>query len=154
MTKPAIHDEATCPLCGLSFSRADALCHHGCPLAEMCHLVKCPGCGYEFPERPRGTQAGGSRLQRLFQLGRRKERTLAPTAATVCDLDCGARAGVLLLAGERSRDALAVFGLIPGADFQLLQKQPAFVLRVGETELALDHEVASRILVEPIAASL
>jgi DtxR family Mn-dependent transcriptional regulator/ferrous iron transport protein A len=54
----------------------------------------------------------------------------------------------LHLAGERSRDTLAVFGLVPGADFELLQKSPAFVLRVGETELALDSEVASRILVE------
>lgn len=151
MSKPQFHDsEATCPLCGLSFSRADALCHHGCPLAEMCHLVKCPGCGYEFPERPRGTQSGG-RFQRLFRLGRRKERALEPTAATVCDLECGAHARVLLLGGERSRDALAVFGLVPGADFELLQKAPAFVLRVGETELALDRDVASRILVEPAA---
>jgi len=65
----------------------------------------------------------------------------------VRDLDCGAHARVLQLAGVRARDTLAVFGLVPGADFELLQKSPAYVLRVGETELALDGEVAGRILV-------
>jgi DtxR family Mn-dependent transcriptional regulator/ferrous iron transport protein A len=142
--------EATCPLCGLAFSRDDALCRHGCPLSEMCHLVRCPGCGYEFPLRPRGGQGG--RFQRLFRLGRRHARRLEPESPTVLDLERGARARVLHLHGERARDALAVFGLVPGADFELLQKSPAFVLRVGETELALDREVASRILVEPAAA--
>ncbi len=149
--------EATCPLCGLAFSRGDALCHHGCPLAEMCHLVACPGCGYEFPQRPRAPQLSGEDearqgarprfLERLFHIGRHQEPTLSPQAPTVCDLDCGTRARVLHLTGERSRDALAVFGLVPGADFELLQKVPAYVLRVGETELALDADVARRILV-------
>jgi DtxR family Mn-dependent transcriptional regulator/ferrous iron transport protein A len=148
--------EVTCPLCGLAFSRGDALCHHGCPIAELCHLVACPGCGYEFPQRPRAPQLSSppaeraprrGLLDRLVQLGRRRREPLSPQSPTVRDLDCGARARVLHLAGDRARDTLAVFGLVPGADFELLQKTPAYVLRVGETELALDGEVAGRILV-------
>jgi Fe2+ transport system protein FeoA len=145
---PDLHatpDETTCPLCGLVFGRADALCQHGCPLSDMCHMTRCPSCGYEFPDRPRGNRGVWSRL---VSLGRRRARALTPDAPTVCDLAAGDHARVLHLAGERSRDTLAVFGLVPGADFELLQKSPAFVLRVGETELALDGEVASRILVE------
>ena len=151
-----MNQEATCPLCGLAFSRQDALCHHGCPLATTCHLVACPGCGYEFPARPRQAQLDAdadvprrrpSLLDRLFHLGRPR-RELDPQAPSVRDLARGARARVLHLAGERSRDTLAVFGLVPGAELELLQKTPAFVVRVGETELALESDVAARILVE------
>lgn len=147
--------ESTCPLCGLVFVKSDALCHHGCPLAATCDLTQCPGCGYEFPDRPMGygTQPGGrGKLERLFDIVRRRRpQRLGPTTPSVCDLETGARAKVLQLAGDRARDALAVFGLVPGADFELVQRSPAFVLRVGETELALDAEVAGRILVEPAA---
>ena len=156
MTPPltTARSEATCPLCGLAFDRKDALCHHGCPIAELCDLVACPGCGYEFPDRPRKAQpalegeARGARplLDRLFQIGRPR-RALDPQAPSVRDLACGARARVLHLAGERSRDALAVFGVVPGAELELLQKSPAFVVRIGETELALEADVAARILV-------
>ena len=140
--------ESTCPLCGLVFARADALCHHGCPMADLCHLTRCPGCGYEYPDRPQGAHGLFARLVRLR--GRRRP-ALDPAGATVCDLAAGERARVLHLAGERSRDALAVFGLVPGAELELVQSSPAFVLRVGETELALDGDVARRILVEAIA---
>jgi Fe2+ transport system protein FeoA len=156
MTPPPIapRSEATCPLCGLAFDRADALCHHGCPIAERCNLVACPGCGYEFPDRQRKPQAAGEGeprstrplLDRLFQIAR-PQRALDPQTPSVRDLARGARARVLHLAGERSRDALAVFGVVPGAELELLQRSPAFVVRVGETELALEAEVAARILV-------
>ena len=141
--------ESTCPLCGLVFVKSDALCHHGCPLAATCDLTQCPGCGYEFPDRPQGSRG---RLERLFGIVRRRRpERLGPQTPSVRDLECGAHARVLQLAGDRARDALAVFGLVPGADFELVQRSPAFVLRVGETELALDAEVAGRILVEPAA---
>ena len=139
--------ESTCPLCGLVFARGDALCHHGCPMADLCHLTRCPGCGYEFPDRPQGNRG---LLSRLVRLGRGRKTVPAPDSPSVRDLAAGARARVLHLAGERSRDALAVFGLVPGAELELLQTAPAYVLRVGETELALDGEVAGRILVEAV----
>lgn len=142
-----IPQEATCPLCGLVFARGDALCHHGCPMADLCHLTRCPGCGYEFPEPPRG---GRGLFARLVRLGRGRAAPLTPESPSVRDLAAGARARVLHLAGDRSRDALAVFGLVPGAELELMQSAPAYVLRVGETELALDGDVAGRILVEAI----
>ena len=142
--------ESTCPMCALVFTRDDALCHHGCPLASSCDLTRCPGCGYEFPDRPQGGRRG---VERLFGFVRRRTASprLAPTTPSVRDLPAGARARVLQLAGDRARDALAVFGLVPGAELELLQRSPAYVLRIGETELALDGDVAGRILVEPAA---
>lgn len=46
-------------------------------------------------------------------------------------------------------DRLAAYGVTPGAVLTLQQKFPTFVVRVGETDLALDTEIASDILVRP-----
>jgi DtxR family Mn-dependent transcriptional regulator len=42
-------------------------------------------------------------------------------------------------------DRLHSFGVLPGALARLHQKQPAFVLRVGATEVAIEQEVAGEI---------
>lgn len=131
----------TCPLCGFGFEPEDALCAHGCPLRSHCGLVRCPACDYEFTEQPKR----GSWLDRL--LGRAPE---PPTEAecealSVDQLQAGQTASVLSLSGSRNK--LAVFGLVPGTEITLLQRRPACVVQVGETELALDREIARRILV-------
>ena len=46
------------------------------------------------------------------------------------------------------RNSLAVYGLVPGSRVVLQQKRPAYVVRVGETELALEAEIARDILVK------
>ena len=45
------------------------------------------------------------------------------------------------------RERLGAYGIIPGSRLVLHQKRPAFVIRVGETDLALDEELAREILV-------
>ena len=47
---------------------------------------------------------------------------------------------------------LSSLGVIPGVRVTLLQRRPAVVLRVAETSIALDPEVADEILVEPSPA--
>jgi Fe2+ transport system protein FeoA len=136
----------TCPLCGFEFERADTLCHHGCPLGAACHLARCPVCEYEFPEKP----VSVSWLKRL--LGRSPEPSPSCPGEgllTVKDLRPGELAEVLSLSGESPsrRNNLAVFGLIPGSEVRLIQRYPSFVLRIGETVLALDGEVAGDIVV-------
>jgi Fe2+ transport system protein FeoA len=44
---------------------------------------------------------------------------------------------------------LAVFGLVPGAEVTVIQQRPACVVKVDETELSLDPEIARDILVHP-----
>ena len=44
---------------------------------------------------------------------------------------------------------LSSLGVLPGAIVTLVQRRPAVVVRVGETQIALDPEVAADILVEP-----
>jgi len=38
-------------------------------------------------------------------------------------------------------------GVVPGAEILLHQKIPSYVIRVGETQIALDKEVAGQIYV-------
>lgn len=40
---------------------------------------------------------------------------------------------------------LAIFGILPGVEVELLQVKPAYVLRIENTELALDNEIAKSI---------
>ncbi len=42
---------------------------------------------------------------------------------------------------------LAAFGVLPGTPVVLVQRYPAFVLRLGYTELAVDEEIAGHIRV-------
>jgi Fe2+ transport system protein FeoA len=150
----------TCPLCGFEFERSDSLCGHGCPLGAACNLARCPVCEYEFPGKPAGA-SGASWLRRL--LGRTASPAPSPCPGdglmTVKDLRPGEAAEILGLSGESPsrRNNLAVFGLVPGSEVRLLQRYPSFVLRIGETVLALDGEVAGDIVVrrpESLAAAV
>jgi Fe2+ transport system protein FeoA len=138
----------TCPLCAFAFEMADMTCAHGCPLGAMCRLLRCPSCGYEFPQTP----ATVSWLERL--LGRKSDAgcELPEGVRTLAELTRGETARVVCVGGEAAArpSALAAFGLVPGAEIQLVQRRPACVVRVDETELALDSHVADEILVAPL----
>lgn len=132
-----------CPFCGFEFEPADTLCEHGCPMHTTCGLLRCPGCDYEFPQKP----AAVSWLGRLLQ-GAPKEPACG-LYCTLAELDTGSAVEVVSVpAGDRRRNTLAVFGLVPETTIILLQKRPACVVRVGETELALDPEIAEGIVVK------
>ena len=133
-----------CPMCGFEFDRSDTKCQHGCPLGAFCNLVSCPNCNYEFPDRPQRTSW-------LWRLLRRKDPDpLYPEGVqTASNLRPGDKAEVVCLgSGGSSRySALTVYGLVPGAVITLVQRQPSCVIRIDETELALDTEIADDILV-------
>jgi len=49
------------------------------------------------------------------------------------------------------RSALAVYGLVPGSRLWLTQKRPTFIIRVGETELAFESNIAREMFVKRVA---
>ena len=52
---------------------------------------------------------------------------------------------------EPSRLAqLVSYGLFPGMRFTILKKKPSLILQMGETELALDRDLARQITVRPL----
>lgn len=133
-----------CPLCGFEFESADTLCSHGCPLHINCSHIRCPSCEYEFPDQP----AVVSWLRRLFARARPAKTSRCDSFRTVTDLAPGETARILTLSSEGNRlDNLVVFGLVPGSEITLLQRRPAFVIRIGETELALEAAIADSIVV-------
>ena len=137
----------TCPMCGFEFDRDDTLCGHGCPLGSLCNLVRCSNCGYEFPDAPRRR----SWLAKLFSRSKRQPR-LPPDVRSVSELAPGETASVVCL-GERKGTrygTLSVFGLVAGAEVTLIQRRPACVVKIGQTELALDPEIAEDLLVRPV----
>ncbi len=131
-------------MCGFEFDRDDTLCGHGCPLGSLCNLVCCSNCGYEFPDAPRRR----SWLARIFTRPERPPR-LPLDVRAVSALAPGETATVVCL-GERNGSrygTLSVFGVVAGAQVTLVQRRPACVVRIGETELALDPEIAEELLV-------
>lgn len=134
----------TCPFCGFAFQKEDTLCAHGCPLGTMCTLVRCPNCRYEYPERPRLL----TWLDRL--LHKPKQPARPEHLMTARDLRGGDRATVVSVAEGhgRRRHTLAVFGIVPGAEVLVVQQRPTPVLRVGETDLAIEPDIARHILVQ------
>ena len=124
------------------------LCAHGCPLGALCHLVRCPACEYEFPETPPTV----SFVKRLLRRRLPTVAGLPPGVRTASELRPGQRAKVLCLGStvtDRHR-TLTVYGLAPEAELTVVQQYPACVIRIGETELALDPEIARDILVQPL----
>jgi len=138
-----------CPLCSFEFLRSAEDCHHGCPLSKYCNLITCPSCRYEFPP-----SAGMlSWWQRLFKSKETKCLTKQPeNVLNLTELNAGETGQVVEVSPEKPsrRNTLAVYGLIPGSQFTLLQKKPTYVLRIGETELALEVEIAHDILVKRV----
>jgi Fe2+ transport system protein FeoA len=134
-----------CPLCGFEFEKTDTICQHGCPMMVDCKLTRCPSCDYEFPEKP----AALSWLERVLKKKEEPSDRVCDQFVTLQDLDRGERVEVVSLSGDASRNnTLTVFGLAPGSEVTLIQRQPAFVIRIGETELALDAQIAREIVVK------
>ena len=64
----------------------------------------------------------------------------------------GDRAKIIFLVPRHHRrlHQLTNLGIIPGAEIVLHQKQPAYVLRAGETDIAIDDEIARHVYVKKL----
>ncbi len=69
---------------------------------------------------------------------------------TLADLRAGETARIACVECERAErcERLLAYGLIEGQLITLVQRAPAFVIRVEQTELALDEEVARCVKVK------
>lgn len=66
---------------------------------------------------------------------------------TAIDLKPGDKVKILAVSDTNNRNTrkLAIFGVLPGAEVEVLQIKPAYVFRIGHTELALDSVIAQGI---------
>jgi len=75
---------------------------------------------------------------------------LKPIVVRLTDLSPGDIAKVVFITFTRSKhlDKLDTIGLTPGAMVKLHQRQPSFILDLGETQIAIDREIAHEIFVK------
>lgn len=74
------------------------------------------------------------------------------TAQSVVTLRAGERARIVSINSQHDGDVrkLTVFGLLPGMEIEVVQTRPVYVLTIDNTQLALDREAASAIIVAKI----
>ena len=141
-----------CKLCGYEFDAASLACHTQCPMGSRCTLICCPNCGYQVVDESKSRLA--KLLRRLLPAGeaeeppapqRRPGRSLVPLSHVPegMEVEVGALEGM----SPRRLARLSAFGLVPGSRVRVLQRRPAPVIRVGETELALGEEILAQIWV-------
>ena len=73
-----------------------------------------------------------------------------PLVGSLTDLKIGEDAKIVFISSKYHArlDRLSSLGIIPGGVLRLHQKQPTYVIRIGETELALDKDLAKEIFVK------
>lgn len=73
-----------------------------------------------------------------------------PLVVSLTDLVIGDEAKIVFISSKYHArlDRLSSFGILPGGVIKLHQKQPTFVIKIGETDLALDKELAKEIFVK------
>lgn len=146
-----------CQLCGYEFDATNMACHTACPMGSRCTLICCPNCGYQVVDESK------SLVARLFQRvwsssnkeenARHQKRRRQPgeTVVPLTHIPVGWQVEVRSLEDMPPKRLvqLSIFGLTPGGLVEVLQRRPAPVIRVGETELALAEEILEQIWVRP-----
>jgi len=74
-----------------------------------------------------------------------------PLVTPLSDGSIGADYRIVFIASRSHRrlDRLCALGVVPGAELHLHQRLPAFIVRVGGTDIALEPEIAADIFVVP-----
>ena len=77
---------------------------------------------------------------------------MKPLVVPLTELQVGEDARIVFISSKYHArlDRLSSLGIIPGSVLRLHQKQPTYVIKTGETELALDRELAKEICVKKI----
>ncbi len=83
----------------------------------------------------------------------RAAQAVRPVVKPLSEFAPGSTARIVFLSPKfhHRLDRLNSFGILPGAEVQLHQKQPTFVLRIGATEVAIENEVAREIFAIKVA---
>ncbi|MCF6157952.1 MAG: metal-dependent transcriptional regulator [wastewater metagenome] len=77
---------------------------------------------------------------------------IRPVVMPLTELRSGEKAKIFYLATKHLQrlDKLSSIGLLPGVTIQLCQRQPTYVIQMGETQIALDTAIARDIYVRPV----
>lgn len=76
---------------------------------------------------------------------------IRPLVMRLTDASLGATVRIVFIT-PRSRkrlEKLSSLGIVPGSRLRLLQRNPSFVLEIGQTTIALDRDITDEIYVKP-----
>ena len=147
----------TCPLCGHRFDAAGHVACNSCPLQRGCQMVCCPECGYQTVDPHKSLFARlAQTLFNSFRLPGSASRH-AKVGLTLADVPPGWMARLVGFTDRISPDRqarLQAYGLIPNYWVRVVQHSPVTVIRLDNTELALEPELAGEIQVQSIKEGL
>lgn len=138
-----------CPMCreGLDVTARATACQ-GCLLYHLnrgcrLQLIRCPRCGYHSLPAEELVRSQAAHALEPFAIEG------CSAAGRLGDLSAGTRARLLGFDSldEKALHRLVAYGLIPGVRLKVLQRVPAYILKIHETELALEHSIAQAIYV-------
>ncbi len=140
----------TCPMCGFLYNPQDQSACPSCPLHQNCTMVCCPACGHTTIDPAQSTLARWA--TRLLKPERHDAKPPPKDRTTLLDIRPGGQARVVefLSLSAVQVENLQAYGLAPGHLLQVLQHAPVTVIQIGNTELALEAELASQVEVEQL----
>ena len=82
----------------------------------------------------------------------RFRKELTPLVTPIAELNPGDEARIVFITPRSHAllDRLASLGIVPGSRIRLHQKRPTCVIQIGETDIAIDAEVARQVFVKQI----
>ena len=84
------------------------------------------------------------------------QKKVVPLIKPLIDLKIGEEGKIVFMTPKTNLrlDRLMTFGITPGSIIKLHQKKPSIVLQVGQTDLALDYDIAKHIYVKQVNGGL
>lgn len=145
-----------CPMCGTEIrpdsqsSACNSCALHGWAGGCALDLVACPSCGYHaLPSELRS--------QRPVPIvmsppGNGSQPPDDASATPLRGMRAGSRGRVAAVGGDPDiARRLIAYGVAPGAEIELLQRVPTFIVRVDATELAFAPEIADDIRIASLS---
>ena len=77
------------------------------------------------------------------------DRAISPVVSSLIELDAGQRGRIVYLHGKNDKELqkLMAMGMLPGMHIQIIQKFPSYLLQIGQTQVAMDEEMAEDVYV-------
>ena len=75
--------------------------------------------------------------------------TISPVISPLIELNVGQRGKIVYLykKSDRELQKLMAMGILPGMPIQVIQKFPSYLLQIGQTQVAMDEEMAKDVYV-------
>lgn len=75
--------------------------------------------------------------------------TISPVVSSLIELDAGQGGKIVYLHDKSDKELqkLMAMGILPGMPIQIIQKFPSYLLQIGQTQVAMDEEMAKDVYI-------